>query len=176
VRERFEERLSRRGQRGPDGSDAHAAGLGDVRVLEIGEVPQEDEQALPGRKLPYGQRELGTRRRLRERRIQERDVQIGVERQTPAVLVAQGEAEGDPPDPTGQASFPPEAISLLDRLNECLLKDVVGGLLISRDGRQRVPEAEVLLAVQAFELSERGSHATKSPRGRRFLSLCETLT
>ena len=78
------------------------------------------------------------------------------------VFVSKGEAESDSPDPTGERALPPKALLLLDGLNERLLKDVVGGLLISGNGRQRIPEPEVLFAVQIFELGESGVHVPKS--------------
>ena len=80
----------------------------------------------------------------------------------PASFMAKSETKGDSPDPTVERPFPPEAPSLPDGSNERVLKDVVGGLLISGDRRQRIPEPEVLLAIQILEFGQIGAHVSKS--------------
>ena len=76
----------------------------------------------------------------------------------PAVFLPKSEAECDPPNPPGECPFPAEVPLLLDGPNERFLNDVVGGLLIPGNGRERVPKPEVLLAIQILEFCERGVH------------------
>jgi len=74
--------------------------------------------------------------------------------------VSEGETESDSPDPTRQRPFAAKALSSLDGSNEGFLQNVVSGLLIAGDRRQRIPKPEVFRAVEILELGESGIHVS----------------